>query len=132
MRKTILYTIVFAAVLILGSFTTVAIPDNAPGLRRNTYDNQREFVLSILSDILDRLQSRGVNPPGLLKILFGLFLGAELDDEPDEEDEEPEEDNELEDEEEPEDEDDDEENEEPEEDDEEEPQDNENEQYDED
>ena len=37
MRKTILYAVVFAAVLIAGSFTTVATRDTAPGLRRKKF-----------------------------------------------------------------------------------------------
>jgi len=87
MKKIILYAVIFAVVLIVSSFTTIAKPDTAPGQRRKNYNNQREFVISVLSNILERLQSRGVNPPGLLKLVNGLSLGKEFNGESNEEDE---------------------------------------------
>jgi chitodextrinase len=87
MKKVILYAVVFALIFIVSSFTTVANRDTAPGQRRNNYESQREFVLSILSNIYERLQNRGVNPPGLLRVINRLLLGAENNDESGEEDE---------------------------------------------
>jgi hypothetical protein len=87
MKKIILYTIVIVTVLIMCSFTTIAKKDTAPGQQRKNYSNQREFVLSVLTRNLERIQSRGGNPPGLLRLVLGLFLGPGHNNEPDEEDE---------------------------------------------
>ena len=87
MKKIILYTIVIATVLIMSSFTTIAKPDTAPGQQRKNYGSQREFVLSVLTRNLERIQSRGGNPPGLFRLVMELFLGPGFNDEPDEEDE---------------------------------------------
>lgn len=95
MRKTI-YGVVFAAALIVSSFTVIATPENAPGQRRNSYESQREFVLSIHNNILERLQERGVNPVGLMRlvniIISALDYGFESEEEgPEEDEDEPEE-----------------------------------------
>ncbi len=92
MKKIILYTMVLVTVLIMSSFTTIAKPDTAPGQQKKNYGTQREYVLMILTRNLERIQNRGGNPPGLLRLVMGLFSGPGHNDEPDEEDE----DNELE------------------------------------
>ena len=76
----------------MSSFTAIAKKDTAPGQQKKNYNNQREFVISVLTRNLERIQSHGVNPPGLLRLVLGFFLGPGHNDEPDEEDE----DNELE------------------------------------
>lgn len=86
MKKIILYTMVLVTVLIMSSFTTIAKPDTAPGQQKKNYGTQREYVLMILTRNLERIQNRGGNPPGLLRLVMGLFLGPGHNDEPDEED----------------------------------------------
>lgn len=82
MKKTSLYAIIIATILIFCSFTTLAKKDNAPGQRRKNYSNSREFVLSVISNIFERLQIRGVNPPGLIRLMQRLSLGnGDVDEE---------------------------------------------------
>jgi chitodextrinase len=87
MKKIILYTIVIVAVLIMSSIATIAKQDTAPGQRRKNYDTPREFVLSVLKRNLERIQSHGVNPWGLLRLVNELFLKPGHNDEPNGEDE---------------------------------------------
>jgi len=101
MRKTMLYAVVFASILILGSFIVVAKNENAPGQWKQTNENanHREFVQALHMKIWERMQERNllriemgkenlINPIGLLKLLNLLTP----EDDPEEEYEEEEED----------------------------------------
>ncbi len=83
MRKTMLYAVVFASILILGSFIVVAKNENAPGQwkQTNEYANQREFVRSIHMRIWEKLQERNVNPLGLMKLIGEWMTELETDEE---------------------------------------------------
>ena len=113
MRKTILYAVVFASILILGSFIVVAKNENAPGQwkQTNEYANHREFVQALYMKIWERMQARNllriemgkenlINPIGLLKLLNLLTPDEESEEESEEEPDEEYEDDGLEDEEE--------------------------------
>jgi hypothetical protein len=108
MRKTMLYAVVFASILILGSFVVVAKNENAPGQwkKTNEYANQMEFVQALHAKIWERMQARNllriemgkenlINPIGLLKLLN--LLAPEEDPEEESEEEDPEEESEEED-----------------------------------
>ena len=94
MRKTILYAVVFASILILGSFIVVAKNENAPGQwkQTNEYANHREFVQALHMKIWERMLARNqlriemgkenlINPIGLLKLLNLLTIEEESEEE---------------------------------------------------
>ena len=94
MRKTMLYAVVFASILILGSFIVVAKSENAPGQlkKTNEYASQREFVQALHMKIWERMQARNLlriemgkenllNPIGLLKLLNLLTFEEESEEE---------------------------------------------------
>ena len=100
MRKTMLYAVVFASILILGSFVVVAKNENAPGQwkKTNEYANQMEFVQALHAKIWERMQARNllriemgkenlINPIGLLKLLNLLTTEEESEEEESEEEE---------------------------------------------
>ena len=95
MRKTMLYAVVFASILILGSFIVVAKNENAPGQwkQTNEYANHREFVQALHMKIWERMLERNqyridimgkenlINPIGLLKLLKLLTSEEESEEE---------------------------------------------------
>ncbi len=99
-----LYAVVFASILILGSFIVVAKNENAPGQwkKTNEYANHREFVQALHMKIWERMQTRNllriemgkenlINPIGLLKLLNLLTSEEESEEEEYEEESEEEE-----------------------------------------
>ena len=101
MRKTILYAVVFASILILGSSIVVAKNENAPGQwkKANGYVDQMKFVQALHTKIWERMQARNllrtemgkenlINPIGLLKLLNLLTPEEESEEEEEEYEEE--------------------------------------------
>jgi len=91
MRKTIIFAVLAVSILIMGSFALAAKPDSPPGLSKDKnlkapghwkktmeYESQRHFVNDIHSRILSRLESHGVFPTGLIRLVEEFFLEFEL------------------------------------------------------
>jgi hypothetical protein len=119
MKKMKIIAIIITAIVLGSCFTVIASPrtapgqlkeknPNAPGQWKKTtqYANQGEFVLSVHMRIWNRLQTKNVSPPGLMRLIgiLSQIMGdqetldeeledsEELEEEPEEElEEEPEE-----------------------------------------
>ena len=99
MRKTIIFAVLAASLLIIGSFALAAKPDSPPGLSKEknlkapgqlkktmVFESQRHFVNFIHDRILSRLGQQSVFPPGLIRLVneFILTFGLMESDESEE------------------------------------------------